>query len=133
MKLRLLVMALALFSLLAPAAGAIYIPGQEIPNDGLFHIMSAGADASVSSSPVSPWGAIFQGMKVPSFSTGGGIAGSSGFSMAMMPTVTIGGDVISGSLIGQIPDPGPAPYWGGPAGMELAAGMPRFKFPALFG
>jgi hypothetical protein len=31
---------------LAPAAGALYIEGQTIPDDGLMHIMSAGDDAS---------------------------------------------------------------------------------------
>ncbi len=51
MRFRLLVMALALFSLLAPAAGAIYIPGQEIPDDGLFHIMSAGDSSGGTKAP----------------------------------------------------------------------------------
>jgi hypothetical protein len=39
----LLVVLLALY-VLAPAAGAIYIEGQTIPDDGLMHIMSAGDD-----------------------------------------------------------------------------------------
>ncbi len=41
----LLVVLLAL-CVLVPAAGAIYIEGQTIPNDGLMHIMSAGDDLS---------------------------------------------------------------------------------------
>jgi hypothetical protein len=51
MRVRSLVIALLLFSLFVPAAGAIYIPGQTIPDDGLMHIMSAetGTDAPVAS------------------------------------------------------------------------------------
>ncbi len=41
MRFRLLVMALLLMSFLVQAAGAIYIPGQEIPNDGQPHILLA--------------------------------------------------------------------------------------------
>lgn len=41
MRFRSLVIALLLISLFVPAAGAIYIPGQEIPNDGQPHILLA--------------------------------------------------------------------------------------------
>jgi hypothetical protein len=41
----LLIVLLAVY-VLVPAAGALYIEGQTIPNDGLMHIMSAGDDAS---------------------------------------------------------------------------------------
>ena len=40
MKLRTILLALLLMQLFVPAAGAIYIPGQETPDDGLYHIMS---------------------------------------------------------------------------------------------
>jgi hypothetical protein len=40
-RFRSLVIALLLMSFLVPAAGAIYIPGQEIPNDGQPHILLA--------------------------------------------------------------------------------------------
>ncbi len=52
MRIRSLVMALLLISLFVPAAGALYIPGQEIPNDGLVHIMSAGDDTGATAAPV---------------------------------------------------------------------------------
>jgi len=61
-RLRLLVLALALFSLLAPAAGAIYIPGQEIPDDGLFHIMSAGESPGETKAPER----VYTGISLPS-------------------------------------------------------------------
>jgi hypothetical protein len=51
-RIRSLVMALLLISLFVPAAGALYIPGQEIPNDGLVHIMSAGDDTGATTAPV---------------------------------------------------------------------------------
>lgn len=43
MRVRSLVIALLLFSLFVPAAGAIYIPGQTIPDDGQPHILLADA------------------------------------------------------------------------------------------
>lgn len=41
-----LLITLVWLCILAPAAGAIYIEGQQIPNDGLPHILAAGKDAA---------------------------------------------------------------------------------------
>jgi hypothetical protein len=46
--------ALLMVPLIATAAGAIYIPGQEIPNDGLMHIMAADSDQEPGTA-ASPW------------------------------------------------------------------------------
>jgi hypothetical protein len=46
--------ALLMIPLIATAAGAIYIPGQEIPNDGQMHILAA--ESGQEQSPAtSPW------------------------------------------------------------------------------
>lgn len=51
MRFRSLVMALLFVSLFVPAAGAIYIPGQQIPDDGQPHILLAGDGANAYPTP----------------------------------------------------------------------------------
>jgi len=50
-SIRSLIMALLLVSLFAPAAVAIYIPGQEIPNDGQPHILLANSGPNTYPTP----------------------------------------------------------------------------------
>jgi hypothetical protein len=51
-KLKILCIGILALLLFAPAAGAIYIPGQTIPDDGMYHIMAA--DDGAASSGVAP-------------------------------------------------------------------------------
>jgi hypothetical protein len=97
-----LLITLPLLCLLVPAAGAIYIEGQQIPDDGLPHILAAEENAAARSGDVSPADGI---VSFP-FAGFGGLSG--GFPAALepwsltaaMPVMNNGVD--TGSVIGHI-------------------------------
>ncbi len=150
LRFRSLVMALLLLSFLVPAAGAIYIPGQEIPDDGKPHILSAETGVA---NPMDRPGGVSTPALVPSIPglpeiapVTGGLNGffSPGFPVQIaglappsMPRVSPGfppmeGNIIVGDVIGHLASP-PAPgYWDDLQNMELHTNMPVINAPAIF-
>jgi hypothetical protein len=149
-RVRSLVTALLLFSLLLPAAGAIYIPGQEIPDDGLMHIMSAETgSASPADMPlgmsfpalmptVSGQQGLFAGSPLSMISPGFPvqIAGSippampgTGPTSFSIPSISLPlpdseGNIIMGDTIGHIASPPTPGYWDNLQDMDLHTNMP---------
>ncbi len=115
MRFRSLVMALLLVSLFAQAAGAIYIPGQEIPDDGKPHILSAdggGPDKRYLSSDPSDY------VLVP---------GNDPDMMYALGRAPVWPDM---AAPGKIVPAGMPSYV---SKLPSMPAMPKFKFPALFG
>jgi hypothetical protein len=155
-RLRSLFMALLLITLFAPAAGALYIPGQEIPDDGLVHIMSA--DNGPASPIQMPAGISLPelGLSMPGLVTGdtyslflqgfpSQVAGSAqsfipGVSTGTftMPTISLppadeDGNIVIGGTIGHIAPPPTPGYWDNIQEMDLHTNMPVIDAPAMFG
>jgi hypothetical protein len=150
-RFRSLVMALLLISLFVPAAGAIYIPGQEIPNDGLYHIMSAETGMAtptqtttgISLSRLMPSASGLSGLFTQGFPTqiAGSIppalpgTGSKPFPMSSisLPPADSEGNIIIGDTIGHIASPPTPGYWDNLQNMDLHTNMPMIKAPAVIG
>jgi len=155
-RVRSLVLTLLLLSLFVPAAGAIYIPGQEIPDDGMMHIMSAGDNTGTASPIEMPAGITFamSGMSglVPGipgslFSQGfpARIAGSippampgvsqgpSLIPQVSLPPADLEGNIVMGDVIGHIASPPTPGYWDNLQNMDLHTNMPVVNVPAIFG
>jgi hypothetical protein len=155
-RLRSLFMALLLITLFAPVAGALYIPGQEIHDDGLVHIMSA--DTGPASPIQMPAGISLPelGQYAPELMTGdtysiflqgfpSQIAGSvppfiPGVSTGTfaMPTISLppadeDGNIVVGGTIGHIVPPPTPGYWDNIQEMDLHTNMPVIEVPAMFG
>ncbi len=150
MRVRSLVIALLLFALLLPTAGAIYIPGQETPDDGLMHIMSADTGSasptdmplgmsfpSIMSTVTNQQG-LFAGSPFSTFSQGFPmqIAGSippampgAGPTSISIPSISLPlpdseGNIIMGDTIGHIASPPTPGYWDNLQNMDLHTNMP---------
>lgn len=124
--------ALLMIPLIAAAAGAIYIPGQEIPNDGLMHIMAADGSQEPGTA-ASPW------------TTNGYLSGILPQASINMPALSLA-DIqkqinmislpytdSSGAVIGStVSQTLPSGYWESIDADSLMTNMPILTAPALF-
>jgi hypothetical protein len=106
MRLKLLVLAILLVPLFASAAGAIYIEGQPIPDDGMMHILAAET-----------------GGPVPTL-YGGGEA----IQLISAPAQWQYHFGTSGAI--ELPKAMPG-YWDTMGSMDMTGHMPMLKFPAF--
>jgi hypothetical protein len=133
-------MALLLLSFMVHVAGAIYIEGQEIPDDGQMHILAAEETAGLGAVPGGM--TILSMPSMPAFATGGlNSLFSQGFPARVAvppampgalkgipaintPALNAGGDIVVGGVIGHAVPPTPPGYWDNIQNKDLHTNMP---------
>ncbi len=107
MRFKAILVGFLLMLFFVPAAGAIYIPGQETPDDGLYHIMSAGEGTMAPNLGISGGISLPSMLSIP-FQASYGI---NVYPIMAMPQIDESGNINLGAIIGHIVTPPMPGYW----------------------
>lgn len=106
MRFKAILVGLLLMLFFVPAAGAIYIPGQETPDDGLYHIMSAGGGTMAPNLGISGGIALPSVLSIPFQAYGINV-----YPIMAIPQIDESGNINLGAIRGHIVTPPMPGYW----------------------